>query len=275
MHIGSSSTSKDQQTTHESNGKLEKHQDRELDDEKLNTQQMIRKFHDLTQKLEDSLTKSGANGMDTDEGISGCQAYLRLIDFSEQDVEKVTDISSLFKMLQDYLNFHRYHLLEMVVSQFDCSEAKQKLNHFLEKFKTYEANTPLDDIASSRKEDHQVPGFMRPFNLILESVWASCTLKDFHSLLKSLLPESVSDTFVWFSTACRIKPNYICLEYYISKSLANSMRLEVERKQGVLQCSGILRLCVDGFTIEHTVSHICHMTVCKLTLHSFKTITLT
>ena len=256
MHIGSSSTSKDQETTHESNGKLEKHQDSELDDEKLNTQQMIRKFHDLTQKLEDSLTKSEADGKTTDEGISGCQAYLRLIDFSEQDVEKVTDVSSLFKMLEDYLNFHRYHLLEMVASQFDCS---QKLNHFLEKYRKYEANTPLDDVASNRKEDLQVPGFMRPFNIILESVWASCTLKDFHSLLKSLLPESVSDTFVWFSTAYRIKPNYICLEYYISKFLANNMRHEAEKKKGVLQCGGILRLCIDGFEIEHTVSHFCHI----------------
>ena len=259
MYTGSSSTSKDQETTHELHGKLEKHQDSELDDEQLNTQQMIRKFHDLTQKLEDSLAKSETNGKATDEGISGCQAYLRLIDFSEQDVEKVTDISSLFKMLEDYLNFHRYHLLEMVVSQFDCSEAQQRLSEFLEKFRKYEANTPLDDIASRRKEDLQVPGFMRPFNLILESVWASCTLKDIHSLLKSLLPESVSDTFVWFSTAYRMKPNYICLEYYISKSLANNMRLEAERKQGVLQCSGILRLCIDGFTVEHMVSNFCHM----------------
>ena len=259
MYIGSSSTSKDQESTHELNGKQEKHQDSELDDEQLNTQQMIRKFHDLTKKLEDSLTKLEANGMPTDEGISGCQAHLRLIDFSEQDVEKVTDISSLFKMLEDYLNFHRCHLLEMVVSQFDCSEAQQRLNHFLHQFRKYEANTPLDDIASRRKEDLQVPGFMRPFNLILESVWASCTLKDFHSLLTSLLPESVSDTFVWFSTAYRMKPNYICLEYYISQSLADTVRLEAERKQGVLQCSGILRLCVDGFVIEHMVSDFCHM----------------
>ena len=257
MYIGSSSTS-NQETTNELNGKLEKHQDSELHDQ-LNTQQMIRKFHDLTQKLEDSLTKSEANGMPTDEGISGCQAYLRLTDFSEQDVEKVTDISSLFKMLEDYLNLRRCHLLEMVVSQFDCSEAQQRLNHFLQQFRKYEANTTLDDIASRKKEDSQVPGFMRPFDLILESVWASCTLKDINSLLKSLLPESVSDTFVWFSTAYRMKPNYICLEYYISQSLADTVRLEAERKQGVLQCSGILRLCVDGFVIEHMVSNFCHM----------------
>ena len=214
---------------------------------------MIQNFHKLTQTLKLSLAKSKPDGMPMDESISGCQVNFRLMDFSKEDVEKVTDIPSLFKMLKDYLNFHRCHLLEMVVSQFDCSEAHQRLNHFLQQLSKYEANTTLDDIVSRKWQDLQVPRFMKPFRLILDSVWASCTLKDVHGLLKSLLPEFVSHKFAWFSTADRMKPNYICLEYYISKSLADDVILEAERKQCVLQYSGVIRLEIDGSHIEHTV----------------------
>ena len=217
---------------------------------------MIKKFQDLTKKLECSLARSKPDGTHMNENISGCQANLRLMNFSEEEVKEVTDVSSLFKMLKDYLNFDRCHLLEIVVSQFYCSKAKQTVSEFLQQLSKYEARTTLDDIVSRKKQVLQVPRFMKPFRLILESVWASCTLKDVHGLLRSLLPEFVSHRFLWFSTAYRMKPNHICLEYYISQSLAINVRHEAERKQGVLQCSGILKLYIDGYPIEHTVSFL-------------------
>ena len=218
---------------------------------------MQRRFKKLVHKVEPLLarpyadpTEPGISAIDT--SVNECNSYLNLIEFPQEDMINVSDLQSLFNLLMPYLNFQRFHILEMIVDQFKSAKAGTKMSKYRNLLNKYRSQVNLGQfvLATAMQTPLASPPFMRPFSLQLESKWATCTIQDLEILLARILPNSIAFTFVWFCNAIQVpKYNSISLEYVVSPSVVEILREEAEKKQGILRCAGILRICVDGASI--------------------------
>ena len=191
----------------------------------------------------------------TDTSVSKCKGYLHLIDFPEEETDSISDPQSLFKLLMPYLDFQRFHILEMIVGQFKSDKAKKKIQNYRKLLSTYQSlNLGKFVLAIAMRSAPLNPPFMRPFSLQLESKWTTCTIQDLETLLNRILPTSVGDTFMWFCKARQVADdNSICLDYIVSPSVVDILKQEAKRKQGILGSAGILRLSIDGTDLKPKV----------------------
>lgn len=234
----------------------------------VDTNEMQRRFAALIDKVQPLLatpdaipTESASESVSTSESatdtsVSECQAYLDLIDFPEEETDNISDLQSLFKLLTPYLDFQRFHILEMIVGQFKSEKARQKTLKYHGLLDTYQSQVNLGKfvLAIAIRTPPANPPFMRPFSLQLESKWATCTLQDLENLLTRLLPKSIGHTFVWFCNASQVTDdNSIYLNYIVSPSVVEILKEEAEKKQGILRSAGVLRLSIDGTVIESMV----------------------
>ena len=200
----------------------------------------------------------------TDTSISKCKAYLHLIDFPQEEMDNISDPQSLFELLMPYLNFQRFHVLEMIVGQFtsekvnkyhaELEKATKKVDKYRAKLEKYQSQVKLGKFVLNMVTPPINPPFMRPFGLQLESKWTTCTVQDLEKLLTQILPKSIDHTFVWFCKASQVpSDNSICLDYVVSPSVVEMLKEEAERKQPILKSAGILRLSVNGTDIKPKV----------------------
>ena len=230
----------------------------------VNANDLQRKFTALIDKVQPLLATPDADPTEsvstsesaTDTSINKCQAYLHLINFPQEQIDKISDPQSLFRLLTQYLNFQRFHVLEMIVGLFKNEEAKRKTQKYHDVLKVYQSQVDLGTFVQAiemqthpdnpTRECTINPTFMRPFSLQLESKWATCSIKDLKRLLTRLLPKSISRSFVWFCKASRVPDdNSISLEYVVPLSIVDNIQKEAKKKQGVLGSAGILKLSID------------------------------
>ena len=220
---------------------------------------------DPTESASESVSTSESA---TDTSVSKCQAYLDLIDFPEEQANNISDLQSLFKLLTPYLDFQRFHILEMIVDQFKSEKAREKTQKYRDLFDTYKSEINLGKfvLAMAMRTPPENPPFMRPFSLQLESKWATCTIQDLENLLVQILPKSIGHTFVWFCNASQSSvDNSIRLDYVVSPCIVKSIKEEFvdmstkeeakkeKRKQYILKSAGILWLSIDGTDITPKV----------------------
>lgn len=230
---------------------------------------------------------------ESDQAVSEIQSYLQLIRFDEDQIQKLNHISSVFKFLSQYWNHQRCHLLKKIVDQFNSENAREKMQtflkqfkEFLEQFKNYQSTTTLGYFAPATEAEAphaepvalaeelpenvnsahatlegnspkpvKYPPFMKTFKIKLQSTWATCTLRDAENLLENLLPDTVSQEFVWFSRAYRAEENSVCLEYVISPSVFDVLHHEMEMKveSMLLSSMGIISVHIDGLEVKRKV----------------------
>lgn len=241
----------------------------------VNTSDLQLKFTSLIGKAQSLLATPDADPTEsvntdksaTDTSINKCQAYLRLLDFPQEQIDSISDPQSLFKLLTQYLNFQRFHILEMIVGLFKSDEAKRKIQKYRDVLELYQSQVNLGNFVQAIQLQTQPdnptheciknPTFMRPFTLQLESKWATCLIKDLQKLLFRLLPKSIGHTFVWFCKASQVPGNNsICLEYVVPLSIVESITKEAKRKQGILESAGVLMLSIDGTNFRPKVSSL-------------------
>ena len=191
----------------------------------------------------------------TDTSVSECKAYLHLIDFHQEETDNISDPQSLFELLMPYLDFQRFHILEMIVGQFKSEKARKKIQNYRRLLNTYQSlNLGKFVLAMAMQNAPLNPPRMRPFTLKLESKWATCTIHDLETLLNRILPKSIGHSFVWFCKASQVaKNNSIRLDYIVSPSVVDFLKHEVERKQAILGSAGILKLSIDGTVLKPKV----------------------
>ena len=240
---------------------------------------MHSEFENLSGDLEKMLTnpgpsdtQSGSTGRNTDEVVSGIRACLHLIGFKDEDIQEIRDLHSVIKILRQYLNYQRYHLLEKVVFQFGSEEARSEMRKFIEKFSDYQVTSLLGNfvpLTQSPDGDHSTPeekplnllerkpAFMNSFKIELESKWATCTLTDAENLLVNLLPDTVGREFVWFSKANRAEENSVCLEYLVSPAVIELLGKEMKMRKQTLSSMGVHCVHVDStvFKTDQEVSY--------------------
>ena len=248
----------------------------------VNTNDLQLKFTSLIGKVQPLLATPDADPTEsvntdksaTDTSINKCQAYLRLLDFPQEQIDSISDPQSLFKLLTQYLNFQRFHILEMIVGLFKSDEAKRKIQKYRDVLELYQSQVKLGSFVQAIQPQTQPdnpthepdnptheciknPTFMRPFTLQLESKWATCLIKDLQKLLFRLLPKSIGHTFVWFCKASQVPDNNsICLKYVVPLSIVESITKEAKRKQGILESAGVLMLSIDGANFRPKVSSL-------------------
>ena len=225
----------------------------------LDANVMERWFTTFMEKMR-SLLKTPSADLDstgesaTDTSISKCKAYLHLIDFPQEEMDKISDPQSLFELLMPYLNFQRFHVLEMIIGQFRSDKATSIIQKYHGRLDTYQSQVKLGKFVLDMVTPPINPPFMRPFGLQLESKWATCTVQDLQKLLVQILPKSIGNTFVWFCKASQVpSDNSICLDYVVSPSVVEMLKEEAERKQPILKSAGILMLSVNGTDIKPKV----------------------
>ena len=261
---------------------------------KYNAKYMHRGFEELAGKVEKMLTTPDSSDTESsntprtaDAVVSGIRAYLHLIGFKDEDnIQEITDLHSVIVFLRQYLNYQRYHLLEKVIFQFGSKEAQSEMKGFIDQFSEYQETTSLgnfapltqperspddhhstsegDPAAKQPPDDHhstsdgnpaaKQPPFMNSFKIVLESKWATCTLRDAESLLVNLLPDTVSREFVWYSTAYRAEENSVCLEYLFPPAVIELLRKEMEMRKQTLRSMGIHCVQVDSKFFRTAVS---------------------
>ena len=232
---------------------------------------MSREFEDLAGKVKEILTDSDSPGSDT--AISGIQAYLDLIKFKKEDIERVKDLQSVIEFLRKYWNYQRYHLLEKLVNQFSSKQAQAEMQKFIDKFGIYQATTTLGEfipltqgegspdcenlVHATVEGDPSTtknPPFMKSFKIKLESKWATCTLRDADNLLVNLLPDTVSHEVVWSSAAYRTKENSVWLEYLVSPTVVELLNKVMEIRRKNMRSMGVLCVQVDDHDFKPEVS---------------------
>lgn len=192
----------------------------------------------------------------TDTSVSECKAYLNLIDFDKDELDRnVSDPKSLLQLLRPYLSFQRFHILKMIVGQFKSKKAEKKMNKYHDLLNSYQSVVNVGRFvqAITTQSPPENPDFMTKFSLYLESQWAKCKVQDLENLLTQILPKSIGYTFVWFCKANREGDNSICLDYVVSPSVWEILKDEAEKKQGVLRSAGILKIHIDGTDIRPKV----------------------
>ena len=218
---------------------------------------MQRKFLTLIDKVQPLLSTPDAEPTEsdntsesaTDTSVSECKAYLHLIDFDQDELDRnISDPESLFKMLTQYLNFQRFHILEMIVGQFKSEGARKKMLKYRALLDEYQTQVNLGKFIQAIKTQTppESPNFMRKFSLYLESQWVTCTVQDLENLLTQILPKSIGFTFVWFCRASQGVDNSICLDYIVSPSVWEILKKEAQKNQGILKSAGVLSICIDG-----------------------------
>ena len=250
-------------------------------DTNYDAKDMIIKFEDLAGNVEELLTNPDSSGTEsgiTDTAVSGIQAYLHLIKFKAEDIEKVEDLHSGIELLRQYWNYQRYHLLEKVINQFSSETAHTKMEEFINHFSMFQATTTLGDfvpsirlegssdgekpVRATLEEDPPIPTaknppFMNSFKIKFESKWATCTLRDADNILLNLLPDTVSREFVWSSVAYREEENHaVCLEYLVSPTVVELLSKEMKKRTKSMCYMGILCVQVDSDEFKPEVSYI-------------------
>jgi len=249
-------------------------------------------FDNLTESMEKILSNPDAEhdttswNTESDQAVSEIQSYLQLIRFDEDQIQNIKHIPSVFKFLSQYWNHQRCHLLKKVVDQFSSENARKEMQTFLKQFKEYQSTTTLgyfapateaeapqaepvtlaEELPESVNSAHatlegispkpvKYPPFMKTFKIKLQSTWAMCTLRDAENLLDNLLPDTVSQEFVWFSRAYRAEENSVCLEYVISPSVFDVLHHEMEMKveSMLLSSMGIISVHIDGLEVKRKV----------------------
>ena len=218
---------------------------------------MQQRFTVLINKVQPILATSDANPTatistshsDIDTSIGDCIACLHLIDFSQEETNNISDVQSLLDFVVPYLDFQRFHILEMIVGQFKSEKARESTQKYRDLLNNYQSQVNLGKfvLAIVMRTPPANPPFMRPFSLQLESKWATCTIQDLENLLTQILPKSVGHIFVWFYKAHQVAhDNSICLDYIISPSIVEILKNEAERKQDILRSAGVLSISIDG-----------------------------
>ena len=225
-------------------------------------------FSTLTKYVKELLSSTGDSN---DTAVSKCFASLYL--FSEHvlasdEREELHDIDSVFRVFGQYWSFRRLHLLETVVNQFSSEEGSsqegdskeaamvfEKVKSKIEEYKVlleeYENATRLCELTHEleklEKESPNIPPFMKPFRLKLESSWASCSVKDVDSLLCYLLPSAISPSFVWFASAHKCQENGLMsqtLNYFVLQSMDSALDAAVKKTSTIFSSLGILSVQV-------------------------------
>ena len=232
--------------------------------EEFDAKDMHIRFETLAGKVENMLTisdssntESGSTRRNTDAVVSGIRAYLHLITFKDEHIQEMTDLASVIKILRQYLNYQRYHLLEKVIFQFGSKKAQSEMKEeFIDTFSKYQATTLLGAFVLSLKRDPpnsavKNPPFACSLKIMLESKWATCTLRDVENLLVNLLPDTVGREFVWFSTAYpAAEDTLVCLEYLVLPTVIELLRKEMKMRKQTLRSMGIHCVQVDSFKTE-------------------------
>lgn len=223
----------------------------------MDANDLQRKFSALIDKVQPLLSTSDAeptesinpNESATDTSVSECKAYLHLIDFDQDELDRsISDPQSLFNLLTQYLSFQRFHILEMIVGQFKSERAREKMQKYRDLLDEYQSQVNLGKFIQAIKTQipPENPLFMRKFSIQLESQWVTCTVQDLENLLTQILPKSIGFTFVWFCKASQGVDNSISLDYIVSPSVWEILKKEAQKKQGILRSAGVLSICIDG-----------------------------